>query len=139
MINDNTEKMGKTNQVDRHVGERLRLARDLKGLSQFELAERLAIAVQQLAKYELGINRLSPQLMFEASRALSLTPSWFFEDLSAVPQSSLTEISNVETARIIEIKELFSGIPNAGRRSEVLDELQLLVESPVNNSNANRR
>jgi transcriptional regulator with XRE-family HTH domain len=123
VVNDNTRKMGKTNQVDWHVGERLRFARDLIGLSECELAEHLAITVHQLAKYELGIYRISPQLLFGASKILGLTPSWFFENLQA-SQSSPAQINTIESGRVIGSSQLACTIPNTERRSKALNEQQ---------------
>ena len=45
--------------VDRHVGARLRERRIMLGLTQQQLAELIGVTYQQAHKYENGINRIS--------------------------------------------------------------------------------
>ena len=49
----------KNDPVDVHVGERLRLARTLRGFSQSKLGQLEDISFQQIQKYERGLNRIS--------------------------------------------------------------------------------
>ena len=45
--------------VDRHVGARLRELRVAAGLSQQVLADLIGVTYQQAHKYETGVNRLA--------------------------------------------------------------------------------
>jgi hypothetical protein len=45
--------------VDRHVGVRLR-GREELGLSRARAAEVIGLVMQQIANYELGVDRISP-------------------------------------------------------------------------------
>ena len=47
--------------TDVHVGERLRLRRQLSGMSQQTLARGVALTFQQIQKYEKGTNRIAPR------------------------------------------------------------------------------
>jgi transcriptional regulator with XRE-family HTH domain len=69
--------------VDRHVGARLREHRIMLGLTQQQLAERLGTSCQQVHKYERGINRLSAGQLHRIAEALGVGPGYFFEDLGA--------------------------------------------------------
>lgn len=71
-----------TNEIDYHVGKRLRRRRRLLGLTQQSLAEQVGIRFQQIQKYECGANRVSAARLFELSEALSVPVQYFYEGLS---------------------------------------------------------
>ena len=73
-----------TNNIDLHVGKRLRRRRRLLGLTQQSLAEQVGIRFQQIQKYECGANRVSAARLFELSEALSVPIQYFYEGLSEV-------------------------------------------------------
>jgi transcriptional regulator with XRE-family HTH domain len=50
---------GKPDDVDVHVGNRLKIRRSLLGLSQEKLADAVGLTFQQVQKYEKGVNRIS--------------------------------------------------------------------------------
>ncbi|MEP1229776.1 MAG: helix-turn-helix transcriptional regulator [Litorimonas sp.] len=72
-----------TNDIDLHVGKRLRRRRRLLGLTQQALAEQVGIRFQQIQKYECGANRVSAARLFELSEALTVPIQYFYEGLSA--------------------------------------------------------
>jgi len=55
------------------LGARLKEARKAQGLTQIELAEKLNIPQQTLARYEVGESRVSVALLVEMSRILSFS------------------------------------------------------------------
>ena len=61
-----------TNEVDRFVGERIRLYRSMLGISQQNLAETLGITFQQLQKYERGENRIGAGRLFIVANTLCI-------------------------------------------------------------------
>ncbi len=65
--------------VDQKVGNRLRVARTLRGVSQEQLARAVGLTFQQVQKYEKGANRISASRLWEFSTLLGKDPSWFFE------------------------------------------------------------
>lgn len=71
-----------TNEIDLHVGKRLRRRRRLLGLTQQSLAEQVGIRFQQIQKYECGANRVSAARLFELSEALAVPIQYFYEGLS---------------------------------------------------------
>ena len=72
---------GGPNPIDIHVGARLRLRRNLFGISQTDLGKALGVTFQQVQKYEKGTNRISASRLFNLSRVLDVPISFFFEDL----------------------------------------------------------
>src|SRR5487761_1351761 len=74
-------------EIDVHIGECLRVARQARDLSQEELARALGVTFQQVQKYEKGINRISAGRLFEAAHALDQPMTFFFEGLKP-PQAA---------------------------------------------------
>jgi transcriptional regulator with XRE-family HTH domain len=67
--------------IDIHVGSRVRMLRNLLGMSQTELGDAAGVSFQQLQKYEKGANRISASKLFEISKALEAPVSFFFDDM----------------------------------------------------------
>ncbi|CAA7614702.1 helix-turn-helix domain-containing protein [Magnetospirillum sp. UT-4] len=72
---------GRPNPIDVHVGGRVRLRRTLLGMSQEKLAEALGLTFQQVQKYERGANRIGASRLFDLSRVLDVSITYFFEDM----------------------------------------------------------
>lgn len=69
------------NFVDAHVGSRIRMRRQLIGMSQERLGELLGITFQQVQKYEKGSNRISSSRLYFTSKILGVPVQFFFDDL----------------------------------------------------------
>jgi transcriptional regulator with XRE-family HTH domain len=80
----------KPNPIDIHVGSRVRLRRNMLGMSQEKLGERLGITFQQVQKYEKGTNRVGASRLQAIASILDAPVSFFFEDApgQATGQSS---------------------------------------------------
>src|ERR1051325_4708248 len=77
-------KMEKPNPIDVRVGARLRLRRNMLGLSQEKLGEAIGLTFQQVQKYERGANRIGASRLYELSRILDVPVSFFFDDTDPV-------------------------------------------------------
>src|SRR3954462_11496020 len=69
--------------IDHHVGARIRERRIALGLTQQQLAELVGVTYQQSHKYEKGINRVSAGRFPLLARALGVGPDYFYEGLGA--------------------------------------------------------
>ncbi len=67
------------NDVDRHVGARVRMRRMLIGMSQEKLGEALGITFQQVQKYEKGTNRISASRLQHIAGVLGVTIEHLYE------------------------------------------------------------
>lgn len=76
------------NPVDVFVGQKLKIRRNLIGITQEGLAEAAGITFQQVQKYEKGKNRLSASRLFQFARVLDVPVSYFFEGFFA-PDSQI--------------------------------------------------
>jgi transcriptional regulator with XRE-family HTH domain len=91
----------RTQDIDRHVGARIRERRVMLGLTQRQLADVIGVKYQQEHKYERNINRISAGRLFELARGLSVPVNYFFEGLDAQdgPPASKRERMCLEVAR----------------------------------------
>src|ERR1700740_3599879 len=68
------------NLIDIHVGSRVRLRRNMLGLSQEKLGEAIGLTFQQVQKYERGANRIGASRLMELSSVLDVPVSFFFDE-----------------------------------------------------------
>src|SRR4029077_9739914 len=109
---------GRTQDIDRHVGARVRERRIMLGLTQQQLADLIGVTYQQAHKYERGINRVSAGRLFEIGQVLRVPVSYFFDGLD-------TENSRTESPRermCLELARNFSQIENE-KHQEALSQL----------------
>ena len=62
----------KPNPIDIHVGSRVRLRRNMLGLSQEKLGEAIGLTFQQVQKYERGANRIGASRLHLVALALNV-------------------------------------------------------------------
>jgi transcriptional regulator with XRE-family HTH domain len=108
----------RTQDIDRHVGARVRERRIMLGLTQQQLADLIGVTYQQAHKYERGINRVSAGRLYEISQVLSVPVSYFFDGLQA---ENVRPVSPRERM-CLELARNFAQIPNE-RHQEALSQL----------------
>lgn len=81
----------KPNPVDIHIGSRVRLRRQLLGISQEELGKTLSISFQQVQKYEKGTNRIGGSRMQQIAIALRVPVAHFYEGLPSINSDDANE------------------------------------------------
>lgn len=64
--------------IDTYIGTRIRIRRNLLGLSQEDLAKSMGLSFQQIQKYERGANRISGSRMWQLARLLNVPVSYFY-------------------------------------------------------------
>ena len=68
--------------IDRHVGARMRERRIMLGLTQQQTAELIGVTYQQAHKYEKGINRMAAGRLYTLAHALGVEVTFFFEGMN---------------------------------------------------------
>lgn len=68
-------------EIDIHLGRRLRRRRRLLGLTQQELAHACGVRFQQIQKYECAGNRLSVAMLWKLAGVLDVDVGYFFAGL----------------------------------------------------------
>ena len=108
----------RTQDIDRHVGARVRERRIMLGFTQQQLADLIGVTYQQAHKYERGINRISAGRLFEIAHVLSVPVNYFFEGLA---DDEGRQVSSRERM-CLELARNFAHIPNE-RHQEALSQL----------------
>jgi len=97
--------------IDLHLGKRLRRRRRLLGLTQQQLAHSVGVRFQQIQKYECGANRISAARLWQLAQALEVPTSYFYDGIAELAQPSA---ANDQSANANGSGEMFA-------RKETLD------------------
>ncbi|WP_437871496.1 helix-turn-helix domain-containing protein [Methylorubrum extorquens] len=106
---------------DRLVGQRIKMLRKSKGISQTALGSALGVTFQQIQKYENGVNRVGASRLSEVGRALEVPVSTFFEEGGALLDQAQQEVFELLRARgAVDLLNAFITIEDDRLRREVL-------------------
>lgn len=123
------------NPVDVHVGARIRLRRNMIGLSQEKLGESLGITFQQIQKYEKGMNRVGASRLQAIGNILNVPVTFFFDDmpgqsdkLKGFDEESETTyvVGFLNSSEGIQLARAFAKITDAKIRRKILDLVRTL-------------
>lgn len=133
-----TENKKKPNPIDIHVGSRIRLRRNMLGLSQEKLGENLGITFQQIQKYEKGTNRVGASRLQAISSILSVPVAFFFEDapdqLNQQPAGFAEEnetnyvVDFLHSAEGVQLNRYFTKISDPKIRKKIVDLVKTLAD-----------
>lgn len=90
--------------IDVHLGRRLRRRRRLLGLTQQELAQACGVRFQQIQKYECAANRMSAARVWQLAEVLEVPVSYFYEGF-AEAQAQAKALGMEESGEIFSRKE----------------------------------
>jgi transcriptional regulator with XRE-family HTH domain len=108
-----------TDQIDLHIGQRLRHRRWLQGMTQLQLAEAVGIRFQQIQKYESGANRVSASRIWDLAQALNVPVSFFYAGFGDATHSLQTgELSDgaLEQKETMDLVRAYYAIKEGPRR-----------------------
>lgn len=119
-----------TSAMDLHIGQRMRLRRNLLSMSQETLAKALGVTFQQVQKYERGQNRLSASRLYDVARALGVGVDFFLcdfgPDASAAPVEARTET--------LELVQAYWHLGNDDLRECTRQLVCSMAEEAINNT-----
>jgi transcriptional regulator with XRE-family HTH domain len=117
-------------EVDQHVAMRLRERRLLLGLTQQQVAAPLGIAVQQLHKYETGVNRVTVGRLYQLAEVLEVGVGYFFAGLG--PEAAGVAAPPVPAERqraLLALARDFARLPDQGHREALCLLARALAET----------
>ena len=125
---------GKTanNPIDIHVGNRVRICRRLRNLSQAQLGDKIGVIVQQIYKYESAANRIGASRLFALSEVLGVPVSHFFEDMPeaiAGSKSDMPALLDFDTQEVQSILEAYYAIEDRHVRSALFQLAKAMARS----------
>jgi transcriptional regulator with XRE-family HTH domain len=126
------------NPIDVQVGSRVRLRRNMLGLSQERLGEAIGLTFQQVQKYERGANRIGASRLHELSRVLDVPVSFFFDDTDPVrapaipggfaePPAEAFESDPLRKRETVELIEAYYTIEDAAVRRRLFELARALA------------
>ncbi|MEO3384832.1 helix-turn-helix transcriptional regulator [Mesorhizobium sp. CAU 1741] len=125
----------KPNPIDIHVGGRIRLRRNMLGMSQEKLGESLGITFQQIQKYEKGTNRVGASRLQAIASILEVPVSFFFEDAPGGNPQGLAEESSttyvvdfLSSTEGLRLNRAFVRISDPKVRSKIIDLVRALAD-----------
>jgi transcriptional regulator with XRE-family HTH domain len=130
------ENKKKPNPTDIYVGSRIRLRRNMLGMSQENLGEKLGITFQQIQKYEKGTNRVGASRLQAISSILGVPVSFFFEDFPsqdgtgkgfAEDSSATFALDFVTSPEGLQLNRAFFKIGDAKVRRKIIDLVKVLA------------
>lgn len=113
--------------IDRHVGNRMRERRIMLGLTQQQMAELIGVTYQQAHKYEKGINRIAAGRLYNVARALGVDVSFFFEGLDDAEPFRPT----AQQRMLLELARNFISLPNRRHQEAICMLARALTEDPA--------
>src|SRR3954464_14033472 len=125
------------NPIDVRVGARLRLRRNMLGLSQEKLGKAIGLTFQQVQKYERGASRIGASRLHAISRVLDVPVTFFFDDTDPVrapatggfaePPAETFESDPLRRQETIELVQAYFSIEDAAVRRRLLDLAKVLA------------
>lgn len=135
-----TDNKKKPNPIDIHVGSRIRLRRNMIGMSQEKLGEKLGITFQQIQKYEKGTNRVGASRLQAISSILDVSVSFFFEDAPgnvpgrapgmAEDNATTFVVDFLNSAEGIQLNRSFARIASPAVRRKIIELIKSLADDP---------
>ena len=111
--------------VDRHVGARMRERRIMLGLTQQQMAELIGVTYQQAHKYEKGINRIAGGRLFQIAQALGVDVSYFYEGVGA--QGGAFKPTQQQRL-LLELARNFTALPSRRHQEAVCGLVRALAD-----------
>ena len=118
------------NPVDIHVGQQIRRARILLGLTQTGLAKALNVTFQQVQKYERGANRVSASRLWDLSQILNVEIGFFFDTMNDATKNASPRLRRPEPAGLPEDLAFLPKDPVERRQSLEILRSYYLIKSP---------
>jgi len=126
------------NPIDVQVGSRVRLRRNMLGLSQEKLGQMIGLTFQQVQKYERGANRISASRLYELSRVLDVPILFFFDNIDPVrapaipgglaePSAEASESDPLRKRETIELVAAYYAIDDTATRHRLFNLAKALA------------
>ncbi len=118
------------NDIDKHVGGRVRARREALGISQGRLGRQIGLTFSQIQKYEKGANRIGAGRLYQIAGILGVTPSYFFEGLGGESEPpTRVEHGGARPDELRGLTEAFLSIPDRETRASVTALVRSLAQS----------
>jgi transcriptional regulator with XRE-family HTH domain len=122
----------KPDPIDIQVGQRIRVERTARSMSQESLASQIGVTFQQLQKYEKGLNRVGAGRLTRIAMVLGIPVSTFFSEVKAdafagggEEPSPLELLTNPGSFRLLRA---YARLPDTNLRSSFITLMERVAE-----------
>lgn len=137
MTNKITKTKDAPDERDRVIGLRVKAYREISGLSQTELGEKVGVTFQQIQKYESGKNKVSVSRLIDMCRILQTPLMTFLSGLADAHNAQVIAVSDVKQSKIIqdpdrnkevaELLKVYNSVESVEDRAEIMNVLKALA------------
>jgi transcriptional regulator with XRE-family HTH domain len=124
MLAQRAARRPRSQDVDRHVGARMRDRRILLGLTQHQVADLIGVTYQQAHKYEKGINRVAAGRLYSIAQALGVEVGYFYEGL----QTAGRLVPSPQQRMLLDLARNYLNIPIRAHREAIAALARALAE-----------
>jgi transcriptional regulator with XRE-family HTH domain len=124
MLAQRAARRPRSQDVDGHVGARVRDRRILLGLTQHQLADLIGVTYQQAHKYEKGINRVAAGRLYSIAQALGVEVGYFYEGL----QTAGRLVPSPQQRMLLKLARNYLNIPVRAHREAIAALARALAE-----------
>jgi transcriptional regulator with XRE-family HTH domain len=111
--------------IDRHIGVRMRERRIMLGLTQQQMAELIGVTYQQAHKYEKGINRIAAGRLYTIAHALGVDVTFFFEGMNDNQELKPTP----QQRMLLELARTFISLPSRKHQEALCSLARALADT----------
>ena len=112
--------------IDRHVGVRMRQRRIMLGLTQHQLAELIGVNYQQAHKYEKGINRIAAGRLNRIAQALGVEVGYFYEGMGQTPEAGA---ATPQQRLLLELARSFLALPSRKHQEAICNLVRVMANA----------
>src|ERR1700730_7944230 len=121
----------KPDSTDIAIGQRIKVERLARRMSQSELAEKIGVTFQQVQKYEKGLNRVGAGRLSRIAEVLGIPVRAFFETNASATlkdeDSKTSPLGMWAEPGAARVLRAFTQLPNGPLRRAVLDLLEKIA------------
>ena len=131
------------NEIDIHIGEKIRSRRHILGMNQTDLGKKIGVTFQQVQKYEKGHNKIVASKLFDLAVKMDVPVNYFFDGFAMEEKDEgLNEIlsvneealefsyedpDDVSSREAISLVKTYNSIRNKSTRKKLLVFLKTLA------------
>lgn len=112
---------GTIHPADLHAGQRLKLLRRQRGISQSVLADAIGVSFQQIQKYERGANRISLSTLVDVAAFFQIPAGYFLDGLEQALPPEAPPSALIASADGKAIAQAFARIPAGPVRKSLVE------------------
>lgn len=115
-------------EIDKHIGNQLRLSRNNIGMTQKELADLTGVTFQQVQKYETGTNRIGGSRLYQFCKILEVEPNYFFAEIPYNENKVNIQNNNARNNDLNNLIKSYKNISSPELRNVVLGLAKMIAK-----------